>query len=242
MPKFFVEKVNNNHYILDGEDARHIIKSLRMRVGEKVILCDKNCRDYFCVIEKIESEKVFLKIEASELSKNEPFTKISLYQGVPKGDKMDLIVQKAVETGAFEVIPVFMNRCISLPTGKSMEKKIDRWNKISKEAAKQSGRGLIPNIGPAMSFKDAVYRAKESDQMIVFFENGGEPIKRTLLPNSRTVSLFIGPEGGFEQSEINLIIENGGKVSTLGPRILRTETAAIVATALIANMSEDFNM
>lgn len=241
MPKFFVEEVKNNCYILGGEEAKHIIKSLRMKVGENLTLCDNCCIDHFCKIEKIQNDEVFLQIISSEKSKSEPPTKISLYQGIPKADKMDLIVQKCVETGVFEIIPVFMNRCISLPDEKSMKKKTERWNKISKEAAKQSGRGLIPSVLPALSFKDAVQRAKKTDQLIAFFENGGEPIKKTFSPDSRTVSLFIGPEGGFEQSEIDFIIKNNGFVSTLGPRILRTETAAIVATALISEMSESYS-
>ena len=239
MPRFFVEEVKGLIYVLRGEDAFHIIKSLRMKKGEQVILCDKKRIDYICKIEKESTKEVFLKVISSEPCKSEPKIEITIYQGVPKSDKMDLIVQKVVELGTFQIVPIFMKRCISLPDEKSMQKKIDRWQKISKEAAKQSGRGLIPKILPAMRLEDSLKHAEKTDCIIAFYEGGGERLNEMINGKIKKVSIFIGPEGGFEESEIELIKKFGGKISTLGPRILRTETASIVATALISNLSEE---
>lgn len=239
MPHFFVdEEIISSQYVLEGEDARHITKSLRMSKGESLTLCSPSGTVHDSVITDIQGEMVSVDILSSEQSDAEPDVKVTLYQALPKGDKMELIIQKAVEIGVTEIVPVISSRCVSRPDKKSLAKKIPRWQKIAKQAAMQSGRGIIPTIRECISFKEAVTNA-DGDK-IIFYELGGESVK-TLLQNKPTkISMFIGSEGGFSSDEVKLVEENGGRKATLGKRILRAETAPLVALTLI--MSETGNM
>lgn len=233
MPRFFIDYVPEEHVLLTGDDARHIARSLRMQSGEALILCDSIGTDYNCEIERITEDSVAVRVLSFCETVAEPAVKVTVYQGLPKADKMDGIVQKAVETGATRIVPVLTGRCVSRPDGPAAAKKAARWQKIAVEAAKQSGRGVIPQVAPLTSFREAVREAAQNGEVLLFFEGGGQSIAKLVTPQTRVLSIFIGPEGGFEQEEVDLVTQSGGKIGTLGPRILRTETAPIAALAAI---------
>ncbi len=233
MPRFFINYVPEQLAVITGEDARHIARSLRMQPGENLILCDSIGTDYNCVIDSVKDDSVTVRILNFCKSVAEPDVKVTVYQGLPKADKMDSIVQKSVETGAVRIVPVMTARCVSKPDEKSAAKKNARWQKIAEEAAKQSGRGVIPEVAPLMSFFEAVKEASRNGEIILFFEGGGESIRNLVSEQTKELAVFIGPEGGFEQSEVDLAVRGGGKVGSLGARILRTETAPIAALAAI---------
>lgn len=229
---FFADNVNTPIHMITGEDASHIGKSLRMNIGEELTICDSNKIQHDCVIESIASNEVNVRVIGSHPCANEPKTRITLYQALPKGDKMDYIIQKAVELGASEIVPIITARCISRPDEKSIKKKTERWNKIALQAAMQSRRGIIPTVQPVLKLKDAVIKTAGT-RTVVCYEMGGEKLGNLVENDDTEISLFIGSEGGFEQSEIDFIIENGGKAATLGNRILRAETAPIAALSVI---------
>lgn len=236
MIRFFIENISDNNYTLKGEDAHHAIKSLRVKIGENIILCDKNSFEHICKVEKISKDEVLLSVIKSQKNTSESNIKITLYQALPKNDKMDLIVQKSIELGVFKIVPIETSRCISKPSEKSISKKIERWQKIAKEAAKQSGRGIIPNISSPLKLDEAISKIKDYDKSLVFYENGGEKIKNSLKTYDKNISIFIGPEGGFETEEIDKLKSFGATISTLGTRILRTETASLAAISVITNL------
>lgn len=236
MIRFFIENISDNNYTLKGEDAHHAIKSLRVKTGENIILCDKNSFEHICKVEKISKDEVLLSVIKSQKNTSESNIKITLYQALPKNDKMDLIVQKSIELGVFKIVPIETSRCISKPSEKSISKKIERWQKIAKEAAKQSGRGIIPNISSPLKLDEAISKIKDYDKSLVFYENGGEKIKNSLKTYDKNISIFIGPEGGFETEEIDKLKSFGATISTLGTRILRTETASLAAISVITNL------
>ena len=233
MPRFFSECCDDQYCYIDGPDAIHISKSLRMQIGEELVVCDQKGTDYHCVIECVDSNKITLKVIKKEKNISEPDVELTLYMALPKSDKMELIVQKCVELGIAKIVPIITSRCISRPDDKSMNKKIDRYQKIAYEAAKQSGRGIIPEICEKMSFKEAVKLASKDDVSMIFYENGGNDIKSFFKDSPKTISMFIGAEGGFDLSEINCAKDFGILPATLGPRILRCETAPITATSII---------
>lgn len=230
MPRFFSEPPVGDTAVLTGEDARHIALSLRMRPGEKLTLCDGKGFDYHCLIEEVRAEQVLARVVDKERSGSEPSVFITLYQGVPKGDKFETIVQKAVELGVGDIVPVMMSRCVSRPEEKAMEKKVQRWQKIAESAAKQSGRGRIPRVLPCVSYGTALKNAR--GDKILFYEGGGTPLTK-LIAHPQEISLFIGPEGGISGEEYEQAVAAGAMTATLGPRILRTETAPLAALAAV---------
>ncbi len=233
MPRFFINYVPEEQVVIAGEDARHIARSLRMQSGESLILCDSIGTDYNGRIESVADDRVVVRVLNFCKSVAEPGVHVTVYQGLPKADKMDSIVQKSVETGAVGIVPVMTARCVSKPDEKAAAKKIIRWQKIAQEAAKQSGRGIIPQVAPLTDFRQAVKQAAQAGEIILFFEGGGQSISRLANVETRDLAIFIGPEGGFEQSEVDFAVENGAAVGTLGARILRTETAPIAALSAI---------
>jgi 16S rRNA (uracil1498-N3)-methyltransferase len=234
MPKFFIDYVPEEKVLLTGDDANHIARSLRMRPGESLTLCDSIGTDYQCEIERISQEEgVLLRVLCFCTCVAEPTVRVTVYQGLPKADKMDGIVQKSVETGAVRVVPVLTARCVSRPDEKSAAKKTARWQKIAQEAAKQSGRGVIPEVVVPMAFREAVRQAARDGEILLFYEGGGQSISGLVTPQTGNLAIFIGPEGGFERAEVDFALQNGGRAGTLGPRILRTETASIAALAAI---------
>jgi 16S rRNA (uracil1498-N3)-methyltransferase len=231
MPRFFIDTIPDDEAIIKGEDAKHIEKSLRMTVGEKITLCDCLGNDYLGEIAQMDSDVVRVKIMEIQKSFAEPTVKVTLCQGLPKNDKMDWIIQKSVELGVTQIQPMETSRCVSRPDRKAAEKKIARWQKIALEAAKQSGRGMIPKVETIVSFKEAVQNAE--GKKILFYEGGGEKIRTLLNSEDQKATIFIGPEGGFSQEEVQMVTESGGVPATLGPRILRTETAPLAALTAI---------
>lgn len=232
MPHFFVdEEIESSEYSLFGEDGRHIAKSLRMKQGENLTLCSPSGTVHNCVVEKVEGDFVGVRILSSEQSEAEPSVKVTLYQALPKGDKMEFIIQKAVEIGVTEIVPVISSRCVSRPDQKSLSKKLLRWQKIAKQAAMQSGRGIVPKVKDAVPFEKGVENAK--GEKVIFYELGGESVRDILSDKQKEISIFIGSEGGFSGDEVDLVLKNGGRKATLGKRILRAETAPLVALTVI---------
>lgn len=232
MQKLFVENINDEKIILDGESARHIAKSLRMRVGDVICVTDGGGDDYGCQIEEITKDEVVLKVCYKQACESEPSCRVTIYQGVPKSSKMEDIIQKCVELGVCEIVPTLTKRCVSRPDDKAAGKKNQRYQKIALEAAQQSGRGIVPTIENMKTLRQAIAE-DESDVKIVFYEGGGEKLADIVKPDTESVSVFIGPEGGFEQEEVEQIEASGGVRATLGKRILRTQTAPVAALTAI---------
>ena len=241
MPRFFCGQVCGDTAVVTGEDARHMALSLRMKIGEAVTVCDGAGRDYQCRIETIAPEQVLLRVGQSAASAGEPRVEITLYHAMPKGDKFESIVQKAVELGAARIVPVLTHRCVSRPDEKAMCKKLERYNRIALEAAKQCGRGRIPQVEPMLHFSQAVERMKCEPLAILFYENADQPLHQALRSGvGGRISLMVGSEGGFEPSEAGFAVENGLLALSLGSRILRCETAPVAALAAILYAAGEF--
>ena len=239
MDRFFVEKKNvnleNNTCIIEGEDVKHISKVLRCRVGEELEICDNDNNEYICEITNIDKSQVDLNILKRVDIKRESDLKIKVYQGLPKGPKMEMILQKLTEVGVDEIILVQTKRTVVKVDDKKEDKKIERWERIIYEAAKQSKRGKIPKLRGVLSFKEALADMKENDFNIVPYENEKTKMIKQAIKGKdiNNIGIFVGPEGGFEDTEINAIEEIGGQSVSLGPRILRTETASLVASSIV---------
>ena len=234
MPKFFVDMPIQEHIVLTGEQAAHITKSLRMKVGEEVVLCDGKGSDYGCVIESIGKNEVTLKLCFQTESESEASVHVELYQGLPKVDKMSEVVRKCTELGVSAFHPVVMHRSVVKPDAKSAAKKTLRLKKIAEEAAQQARRGIVPQVHEVEPFRSALEK-NTCEKTILFYENGGEKLGKLLRSykeqDIRSLALIIGPEGGFEESEVAFAVSLGAEVATLGKRILRTETAPVAASA-----------
>lgn len=228
MQKLFVDEINGENILLDGESARHISKSLRMRVGDMLTVTDGRGIDYGCQISAIDRESVELKICYEKPNTSEPTCRVTIYQGIPKGTKLEDIIQKCVELGVSEIVPTLTARCVSRPDEKSAAKKIQRYQKISLEASQQSGRGIVPKISEIKTLSQAIEN-DDSELKIIFYEGGGKPLRDIISPDIKSISIYIGPEGGFEHSEVEAIENAGGLRATLGKRILRTQTAPVAA-------------
>lgn len=239
MPRFFVSpsQISENEIEITGSDVNHIKNVLRMTVGEEISVSDGQGRDYFGKIAALGREAVTVHIENSWASYVELPVKMTLFQGLPKADKMELIIQKAVELGAYEIIPVVTKRTIVKLDEKKEAKKLARWQGISESAAKQSGRGLIPKVGAPISFAQALSYAGTMDAVLIPYEKseGIEAARQTVrgLKGKKHVGIFIGPEGGFDESEVEAAAAAGAVPVTLGKRILRTETAGLAALAVL---------
>ena len=214
-------------------------KSLRLTIGDNITLCDGKGWDYQGTIEAL-GEEVTVRITAKEESKSEPLANVTLFQAMPKGDKMEWIIQKAVELGISEVVPVLTERCISRPDEKSMEKKLLRWQKIAVEAAKQCGRSRIPTVCPLMSFSQAVQALGSMEKGLFLYEKGGLPLKKALCAPAAQIGIFVGAEGGFSSEEAHLAQEAGATCTSLGNRILRCETAPLAALSAILYETDNF--
>lgn len=238
MPRFFVDKnnINARHIIVNGSDAVHIGRSLRMRLGDIITLCCDGV-EYESKIITISDEQVDCEIVSSKQGETEPNIKLTLYQAVPKSDKLEFIVQKAVELGAVEIVPVLTSRCVSRPDKKSFKKKLERLNKIALEAAKQCGRSVIPVVSDIISFDECINDIGQKDLKFICYEKGGKNLRDAGLVSGKTVGIFIGSEGGFDSSEAEKCIENGVAPIGLGSRILRCETAPVAAISIIMNIT-----
>lgn len=232
MPRFFVEQLDELT-VLTGENARHISKSLRMQAGETITLCDGNGKEADGVIQSLSADAVSVKLGETKVSATEPQTKVSLYLAMPKGDKAELVVQKAVELGVYEVVFLLTSRCISRPKDSDAPKKIARYQKIADEAAKQCGRGILPKVRGILNFDQTLAEMQQFDKAFTLYE-GECPAFRNALPNrGERVALLIGSEGGFSPEEIEKAVEKGVSPVSLGKRILRCETAPIAALAAL---------
>ena len=238
MPRFFTDNIDGKTAVITGDDAKHLSKVLRAKIGEKVTVCDKSGFDYDCEIAQL-GENVVLRILSKVPNETEPSVCVHLFQALPKSDKMEFIIQKAVELGVSEITPVLTSRCVSRPDEGKMKKKIARWNAVAEAAAKQSGRGIIPVVHEMQNFNDAIKSAAECEIPIIFYENGGERINELVSPDAKSISIFIGSEGGFDESEIEKAKIAGLKTATLGKRILRCETAPVAGLSIIMNITEN---
>lgn len=240
MQRFFVEPhqiEEENHCIhIIGSDVNHIKNVLRMKAGEELWISDGGEKEYHCRIESLEEEVLLHILYAQEPDYELP-NRIYLFQGLPKADKMELIIQKAVELGAYSVVPVETKRCVVKLDAKKADKKIQRWQQIAESAAKQSKRMLIPEVHGVMTYKQALEFAKELDICLVPYElaKGMKETKEILagIEPGKSIGIFIGPEGGFEESEVAAAMESGAHPITLGHRILRTETAGLAILSVL---------
>lgn len=240
MNLFYVEEtqIKESEIVIVGEDVNHMKNVLRMHPGEQVMVCDGKGSNYLCEIESFPEKQVQLSILEKRLADSELPVKLYLFQGLPKSDKMELIIQKAVELGVTEVIPVAMKRSIVKIEDKKKEaKKLERWQAIAMSAAKQSKRGIIPNVHSVLSYGEALNYAKDMDLKLFPYENAKDIDKSRELvataPNRKSIAIFIGPEGGFDDKEIEKVTAIGGEIITLGKRILRTETAGFTMLSIL---------
>ena len=243
MYNFFVTSENkkDSRYFICGDDYNHIKNVLRMTVGEQFLVSCEGVSD-LCCLESTENDTVVAKIIQENYQNTNLPINIHLFQGLPKSDKLELIIQKAVELGVVSVTPVAMKRSIVKIDDKKKKSKRERWQAIAEAAAKQSKRTLVPQVHEVVSYKEMITAAKNLDLLLVPYEcaEGMTATKDALkqIKSGMSVGIVIGPEGGFEQSEIDLACDAGGKIISLGSRILRTETAAIAATTMCMLYSE----
>ncbi len=240
MSRFFVAPFAGDTVVLTGPEVHHIARVLRMRAGEEVTLCDSAGTDYRCRLVTVGEHEVYAEVVERTPTCSEPDVSVTVYQGLPKSEKMDFIVQKCVEIGAVRVVPVSMARSVVRLNAAEGAKKQARWQKIAASAAEQSGRGLIPEVAAPLSFTQAL-EALSHENTVVFYEGGGVPLESLVSENTRQISLVIGPEGGFETEEIERLRVVGAAVATLGPRILRCETAPLVALAVVMQQTGNMN-
>ena len=239
MHHFFVtpQQVKGNCIYIEGSDVNHIKNVLRMKIGEELEISDGDNKKYLCQIGSMTSEEVCVTIKEERSADTELPSKIYLFQGLPKSDKMELIVQKAVELGAYEIIPVATKRAVVKLDEKKASKKVERWNGIAESGAKQSGRSVVPKVTDVMTWKQAMEYARDLDVVLIPYElaEGMEETREMIggIQPGQSVGIFIGPEGGFETSEIESAMEYGAKPITLGKRILRTETAGLTTLSIL---------
>ena len=245
MPKFFVakEKINGNTVNIDTDDVSHIKRVLRLNTGDIITVCDSAATDYTAEITDISDKAVVCKILSEQKNDAEPNISVTIYQALPKAAKMELIIQKNTELGVVRIVPCELSRCVVKLDGKDAKKKCERWQKIADEAAKQSGRGVLPTVSNVMKFKDAVNEMKKSDIYFVPYESAEEiTLKSVLLGKSaKTVSFMIGPEGGFSPEEAEFLKGENVPLVTLGKRILRTETAGMAVLSMVMYEIGDIN-
>lgn len=239
MHHFFVtpQQVDGDQIRMEGSDVNHMKNVLRMKVHEKVEISDGEQKKYVCEVSAYEEGSAVLRILEEMNADTELDSRLYLFQGLPKGDKMELIVQKAVELGVYQIVPVAMKRSVVRLDEKKAAKKTERWNAIAQSAAKQAGRSRIPEVVRPVSYKEALKMAEELDVTLLPYElaDGMGQSKELIhgIRRGQSVGIFIGPEGGFEPDEVEEAVQCGAKVITLGRRILRTETAGLATLAIL---------
>ena len=243
MTRFFItpEQMNGDFLVLTGENAAHA-KVLRLKAGEQVLICDGSGNECLCTVSDVSPNQVSLVVNNRQKSTAEPKVKASIYMAFSKGDKLEHVIQKATELGAYEIVAFPSSRCVSRPDEKSLAKKLERWQKIAASAAEQSGRGSIPEVLTLNSYKAALERAMEADKAILFYENErATTLKMTLEENTfASISLLTGPEGGLEPKEVEMAKDAGLHICTLGSRILRCETAPLCALSAVMYATGEF--
>lgn len=243
MPKFFIneKQIQENKIIIQGQDVNHIRKVLRAKIGEELEICNISTNEnYLCNITNIENEQIQCTINRKLEEKTESNIQVTIFQGLPKADKMEYIIQKSVELGGYEITPVEMKRCVVKLNEKDKLKKLSRWQKIAEVAAKQCGRDIIPKVNDVINVKNVYQIIQKYDIVLVAYENEKENTLKEQLRNIKNdkdmkvkIGIVIGPEGGIEEQEIKNLKENGAKIITLGKRILRTETVALNVLSVI---------
>lgn len=241
MQKFFVEEnqIKNNKIYIQGPDVKHISNVLRLEKKEKIQICNKNTmQNYIVEIEEIQKEEIIANILEKLQTSVESNVEIHLYQGLPKADKMELIIQKTTELGIYKIIPVDMIRCVVKLEEKDLKKKLERWQKIAESAAKQSKRDIIPKIEEKQKIKEIAEKITQYDIFMVAYEEEinttlKQVLKKLKPKDNYKIAVLVGPEGGIDQKEIQILKEKGAVILTLGKRILRTETAPI---AMVSNI------
>lgn len=245
MPKFFVspDKIENNKIYIDTDDVAHIKKVLRLSEGDEIAVCDSTGTDYRAKISRIADKSIECDVIDSVKNDTEPNINVTLYQALPKAAKMDFIIQKTTELGIVRIVPCVLSRCVVKLDGKDAQKKVDRWQKIADEAAKQSGRGILPQIAPITDFRDAVLQMKNFDLCFVPYESEQNTKLKPIITAKKAVniSFMIGPEGGFSPEEAEFIAKAGIPSVTLGKRILRTETAGMAVLSMLMYELGDIN-
>ena len=249
MPKFFVaqNQIENESIYINGEDVNHIVNVLRLTNDDEISICNKdNNITYKSKIVKIEKSEVTCKIEEILENNTESNINVTIFQGLPKADKMEYIIQKTTELGVKEIVPVMMKRSIVKLDGKDADKKIERWQKIAEVASKQSGRDAIPSIGKILKVQELANKVSAYDMFIIAYEKENDVTLKQMLKSIKIkeneklkIGVLIGPEGGIDETEIDLLKENGAKIITLGKRILRTETAPIT---ILSNIMYEYEL
>ena len=243
MVRFFVEPADMqpDFLVLTGENAQHA-KVLRLKNGEEVLACDGQGNECRCVISDVAPGQISLVVKDRQVSETEAAVQVSVYMAFSKGDKLEHVIQKATELGAYEIVAFPSARCVSKPDDKSLKKKLERWQKIAASAAEQSGRGRIPQVLVLPSFTEAINRAVQADKALFFYENEHATTLRMALEEGSwsTASLLTGPEGGLEEAEVEQARKAGFQVCTLGKRILRCETAPLCALSAVMYAAGEF--
>ena len=243
MTRFFVtpDEMQPEFLVLTGENAAHA-KVLRIKAGEKVMVCDGTGSECQCTVSDVSPGQISLVVDQRRQSLSEAAVQVSVYMAFPKSDKLEHVIQKATELGAFEIVAFPSARCVSRPDEKSLKKKQERWQKIAASAAEQSGRGRIPQVLTVGSYEEALKRAALCDKAILFYENEQATTLRMAMEEggARTISLLTGPEGGLEPEEVQKAQRMGLKVCTLGKRILRCETAPLCALSAVMYATGEF--
>ena len=243
MTRFFVtpEEMQPDFLVLTGENAQHA-KVLRLKQGEEVLVCDGQGTECLCAVSDVSPGQISLVVKSRQESANEAAVQVSVYMAFPKADKLEHVIQKATELGAYEIVAFPSARCISKPDEKSLKKKLERWQKIAASAAEQSGRGRIPEVLTLPSYQAALERAAKADKALLFYENEQATTLKMALSHSSytTVSLLTGPEGGLEELEVEKAKDAGLQVCTLGKRILRCETAPLCALSAVMYDAGEF--
>ncbi len=236
MTRFFVtpDEMMPDFMVLTGENAAHA-KVLRLKCGEEVLVCDGQGGECLCAVSDVSDGQIGLVVKSQQRSESEPKLRVSVYMAFPKGDKLEHVIQKATELGAFEIVAFPSGRCVSRPDEKSLKKKLERWQKIAQSAAEQSGRGRIPQVIVLGSYAQALERAAKADKAILFYENEQATTLRMSLSAGEyhSISLLTGPEGGLETAEVEKARCAGLEICTLGKRILRCETAPLCALSAV---------
>ena len=243
MTRFFVAKedMQPDFLVLTGENAKHA-KVLRLKMGEEVLVCDGEGTEAVCSVSDVSDGQISLVVKKRQASETEAAVKVSVYMAFPKADKLEHVIQKATELGAYEIVAFPSSRCVSRPDEKSLAKKLERWQKIAASAAEQSGRGLVPKVLTLNSYNAALERAAQADKALLFYENEQATTLKMALSAGEyhSVSLLTGPEGGLEMSEVEQAAKAGLQVCTLGKRILRCETAPLCALSAVMYDAGEF--
>lgn len=246
MHKFFVmpEQIGEKAIYINGPDCNHIVRVLRLKIGEEILVKDRQGTDYYCIIESSSPEEVICRIVDICRGASELPVKISLFQGLPKQEKMEWIIQKGVELGVSEIYPIAMKRCVQKLDTKTAAKKVERWNKIAESAAKQSGRSIVPQVHLPMSFKEATQKLEAYADVFVPHEDakGIQHTRESLkeIKKGSEIAFVIGPEGGYAPEETEQLKQlANSRMITLGKRILRTETAGLAFLSMVTIMVEE---